>query len=755
MRILLILTYLLFGFTAAAQIYEVEEVKLVATVQTINGINQKSDDFSATILNNKIYFTSSREYNQHSLGENNWDKNGYLNVFCGTIGAENAGIINVKDIKLLSNKLNFGSHTGPISFSPSGDTLYFTRVVEISEGKERVYRPQLFMTVLKKGSWTHIKRLSFSNNENSYAHPCYDALKKRLYFTSDRTGGKGGKDIYYSEMRDGKWSDPVNVESINTEDDETFPFVIGGNIFFSSNRAGGQGQMDIYFSAPEPADYPIKLEGLNSPYDDFGISIFPDLSAGFFSSNQRGDDDIYYFTLEKKITVKNQIAGGFTFRTMSGSPSDLSVQLYNEEGEFIYEERTDSQGHFLFEDVVLDSNYTVKLDGFYDDEMTLDFYNEKGETQASFILSKEGAFKYKKFFYENGGIIHMIPDDMKDFELSKATLSGKLVLEDSVHIPLKNSTVNLVKKDQTIAFTTKTDKSGNFEFNNLDLGEEYYIQIPECRDELILYVYGATDYIYTQLKCNSHDEFMYRRLRGDIRNSLSLIVEDTEENFMLNSSEISGRLTTIDSETPIKCTVRAYNDEGLLLGTTETDEDGNFQFNSLSAKKTYKFTADSNKSLQLTLYNRYGKQIAKIQEEENNYFVFRPLGFQSDYNLSLMDDKVQFDLNKSEQYDAVNVYFGSNKTEVNGEDLDKLNTILKLLKRYPQLKLSISAYADATASEEYNFALSQKRGEWIATYLTAKGIENNRFTINAYGETKIIDPENDAKNRRAELRVYQ
>lgn len=755
MRIILIFTYLVFGFAATAQMYEVEEVKLVATIQTINGVNQKSDEFSAMALNNKIYFTSSREYNKHSVGENNWEKNGYLNVFYGTMRSDKAGIIDIKDVKLLSNKLNSGSHTGPISFSPAGDTLYFTRVIEVSEGKERVYRPQLFMSILKKGSWTHIKRLSFSNTQSSYAHPSYDALKKRLYFASDRAGGKGGKDIYYSEMRNGAWSTPVNVESINTADDETFPFVFGGNIFFSSNRGGGQGQMDIYFSAPEPAAFPIKLEGLNSPYDDFGISILPDLSAGFFSSNRGGDDDIYYFTLEKKITVKNQIAGGFTFRTMNGSPSDLSVKLYNDEGEFIYEERTDSKGHFVFNDIVLDSNYTVKLDGFYEDEMTLDFYNADGETQASFILSKEGAFKYKKLFYESGGIMNMIPDDMKDFELSKANLSGKLVLEDSVHIPLKNSTINLVKKDQTIAFTTKTDDKGNFEFNNLDLGEEYYVQIPECMDELILYIYGATDYIYTQLKCNSRDEFMYRRLRGDIENNLSLIAENAEKDFMLNSSEISGQLTTIELEAAVKCTVRAYNEEGLLLGTTETDENGNFHFNSLNTKKTYKFATDSNKSLQLTLYNRYGKQIAKIQEEENNYFIFRPLGFQSDYNLSLMDDKLQFDLNKSGQYDAVNVYFGSNKAEVNAEDLDKLNTILKLLKRYPQLKLSISAYADATASDEYNFVLSQKRGEWIANYLMAKGVEDKRFTVNAYGETKLIDPKNDAINRRAELRIYQ
>ena len=50
--------------------------------------------------------------------------------------------------------------------------------------------------------------------------------------------------------------------------------------------------------------------------------------------------------------------------------------------------------------------------------------------------------------------------------------------------------------------------------------------------------------------------------------------------------------------------------------------------------------------------------------------------------------------------------------------------------------------------------LSQKRGEWIATYIIGKGIDPKRLSINAYGETKLLDPDNDEINRRAELRIY-
>ena len=740
-----------------SQTYQIEEVQLIATLQTINGINQKTDEFSPVAVGNKLYFTSSRQYNKHMAGENNWDKNSYFNIFYGTIRNDEEGVIDIKDIKLLSNKLNNGRHTGPVSFSSTGDTLFFTRIEESSSSGQRVYRAQLYSAINKNNKWVKIQKLPFSSNESSYLHPAYDIIKNRIYFTSDRAGGKGNNDIYYSALVNGEWQEPINVELVNTEGDEKFPFVLAGNIFFSSDREGGQGQLDVYSSSPEQTDYPIKLDGINSAYDDFGISILPDLSAGYYTSNRDGNDDIYYFTLERKITVKNKLAGRFTFRSLPGSASNLTVLLYDEDGEFFLEEKTDENGYFIFENIELDSNFTVKLMNLPGDELTLDFYNENGEQNSSFILSEDGAIKYKKLFYQTGGIINFIPDDMKDSEQNTARLSGKIILGD---IPpnsvLSNKPVILLDENESVVLSGTTDSLGNFEFDDLDLDKEYYIQFPECTNDLILYIYGADNRIYTQLKCNTQDHFMYQLLKPDLTNNLFKIREKVETEFMLNSSELVGRFEPLDtSKLNIQCFVRVYNEDGILLSSIETDSLGNFRFNTVSSENTYKFAADSNEGLILTLVNRYGKEISKIQEEENSYFIYRPLGFQTEYDLSLTDDRTKFDLNLSDRYDAVIVYFNTNESRVLSNDMNKLNTVYKLMKQYPQLKLSISAYADATASDEYNFMLSQKRGDWISAHLQAKGIDKNRFTINAYGETKLIDPENDAVNRRAELRIYQ
>jgi hypothetical protein len=84
---------------------------------------------------------------------------------------------------------------------------------------------------------------------------CPFILRKVMVFASDRPGGFGGFDLYYSIFSNGTWSTPVNFGSkINTESNEYRP-VLGGDqnftnyyLLFSSDRPGGIGNFDIYFT---------------------------------------------------------------------------------------------------------------------------------------------------------------------------------------------------------------------------------------------------------------------------------------------------------------------------------------------------------------------------------------------------------------------------------------------------------------------------------------------------------------------------
>jgi hypothetical protein len=76
-----------------------------------------------------------------------------------------------------------------------------------------------------------------------------------MLFSSNRPGGIGGYDLYYSLFKKGNWSTPVNLGSkINTEYDEYRPLLgyhpdfTNMSMVFSSNKPGGSGGYDLYFT---------------------------------------------------------------------------------------------------------------------------------------------------------------------------------------------------------------------------------------------------------------------------------------------------------------------------------------------------------------------------------------------------------------------------------------------------------------------------------------------------------------------------
>lgn len=84
---------------------------------------------------------------------------------------------------------------------------------------------------------------------------CPFIFGNKMVFASNREGGYGGFDLYYCIYENGKWSQPVNFgEGINSEFDEYRPILIDEGVsynqlmmVFSSNRTGGKGGFDLYF----------------------------------------------------------------------------------------------------------------------------------------------------------------------------------------------------------------------------------------------------------------------------------------------------------------------------------------------------------------------------------------------------------------------------------------------------------------------------------------------------------------------------
>jgi outer membrane protein OmpA-like peptidoglycan-associated protein len=186
--------------------------------------------------------------------------------------------------------------------------MYFSRVDKFLKGKDRkdleIERIKLFSSVNQNGKWLKAKPLPFNSDIYSVGNPCLTADGKRLYFVSDMTSGRGGTDIFYSELTNGTWSKPINAgTSVNTINNENFPSLdANGNLYFSSDGYAGFGGFDLCVSKMEKNQLGkahVLKQPINSAYDEIGLISFSDNKKGYLSSNRKtqinGDDDIYYF----------------------------------------------------------------------------------------------------------------------------------------------------------------------------------------------------------------------------------------------------------------------------------------------------------------------------------------------------------------------------------------------------------------------------------------------------------------------------
>jgi hypothetical protein len=150
--------------------------------------------------------------------------------------------------------LNSGSDDAYICFDLNEDSAYFC---SNRGGNFDIYvhkRPAT--TVLDAWLKKPFEASTAVDSLNSTAdEKCPFVYKNIMIFTSNRSGGEGGYDLYYSIFRKGKWSSPVNLgPRVNTPADEFRPLVghhpdfTNKMIVFSSNRDGGAGGFDLYFT---------------------------------------------------------------------------------------------------------------------------------------------------------------------------------------------------------------------------------------------------------------------------------------------------------------------------------------------------------------------------------------------------------------------------------------------------------------------------------------------------------------------------
>ncbi|NQX98505.1 MAG: OmpA family protein [Flavobacteriales bacterium] len=219
---------------------------------------------------------------------------------------------------------NLGQYQGGISISVNNKLLFITLVDVIPyRGKSRAGfgrmfdNADIFFSELKDGKWSKLESIGSNINTPTTweAQPSISSDNKTLYFTRVTDVFGGDMDIYKSERQpDGSWGDPINLGApINTPGDEKSPFMHSDSytLYFSSNYHIGMGGYDIFYSKMNEKSKvfrkPINIGNpINTTKDEHGFIVSKNGDKAYYGSDEDGKDlNIYTFELYEEARPKS------------------------------------------------------------------------------------------------------------------------------------------------------------------------------------------------------------------------------------------------------------------------------------------------------------------------------------------------------------------------------------------------------------------------------------------------------------------
>ena len=296
--------------------------------------------------------------------------------------------------------LSFPSNTiyneGAYSVSSDGREIFFASCNRIDGyGNCDLYYAELIDDSL----WSEPINLGPSiNTKNWESQPSISLDNQLLFFSSNREGGYGNRDIWCSVRLDKyNWSEPFNLgENVNTEKDEITPFIFydSQKIYFSSSGHIGMGGYDLFcsyldhgvFKKTKNLGYPI-----NSNKDESSLIISKDSEIAFFASN-RGDKidlDLYKFDIPEEMSSDKFITlTGLVLDSISLKPVNDCKIIFYDKNDFYLNTYSNLKGSFFLtipqkEKVYV--NIISKDHLFYSKQLDLE---EESKLDFEFILHR-------------------------------------------------------------------------------------------------------------------------------------------------------------------------------------------------------------------------------------------------------------------------------------------------------------------------------------------------------------------------------
>jgi outer membrane protein OmpA-like peptidoglycan-associated protein len=312
--------------------------------------NTKGSDWGPVLYENKLIFVSTGDPDDNRDIKYNWDNLPFLDLF--SVNIDEYG--NYSKSEIFAKNLMTSYHEGPATFDAKKKRMYFNsnRTTKATGNKGEENNLQIYYADFENGIWQLKGEFKYNDKRFNLRHPSLNAAGDVLFFASDMPGGKGRNDIYWCRLENGEWGHPINLEEINTEGEEVFPFIApDGVLYFSSDGLGGMGGLDVYMALPDRGVFQKGLNmgyPINSSKDDFGLILDEIGMNGYFSSNRpggKGYDDIYKVEIlnipvQIRGTVRDRInmfeLPGAKIAMLDENMDTISVTYSKEDGEFIF-----------------------------------------------------------------------------------------------------------------------------------------------------------------------------------------------------------------------------------------------------------------------------------------------------------------------------------------------------------------------------------------------------------------------------------
>lgn len=360
----------------------------------------------------------------------------------------------------IADNINTSYNEGTCTISADGKILIYTSC----DAPDSFGSCDLYVAYRVNNHWQRPSNMGKNVNSRSWdSQPSLSADGRILFFSSNRRGGFGGNDIWYTlRMPDGSWSEAKNLGTkVNSSKDEVSPFIYFNNeiIFFASNGHRGFGGMDLFMSRVENGEF-MEPENLGYPINDhsnqFSLFITAQRDYAYYTESESvagvERSFLHRFPFPKEIDLgeKLMVTEGKVLNSKTGEPIEARLSLVSLVNDStLYEFRSDGKtGEFmmLYPDKSVSGLY-VEKEGYLPKIYNVERDNLQDRNNLNIEMTPIASGE--EFVFEN------IFFDFDKDELQSQSMSSLKRLYDFL---LQNHNVN-------ITIIGHTDNVGNAGYN--------------------------------------------------------------------------------------------------------------------------------------------------------------------------------------------------------------------------------------------------------------------------------------------------